>query len=538
MEIIPTSMPYQSEECNSKDVSAGDCSANTSVETSTQDHSSRHDISSDGAARVGNAINRVVIISTTDLTNGAAKPRVSHHKRRRHTLKQEKKSYTGADFIRGSPDLDSRHAWLVLASGFIVNVFTSQGSVFAIYFSSFTEAFHQSNSSTSWVGSICSSLLLACAIFTGSFVHMYGVRRVILSGGILVALGLFTSSWVNEMFYLYVTYGVLIGVGSSLCDISGFVIIGQYFEKHRPLATGILGSGSSIGTVTMPPLITVLTKTFGWRVSLRIQSAIVLVSIVLACLTFRPVRLPANYNPAIHSVSAIHQHHRSYRVLIQDKYVAVMSVGFLLLWLGINIPMTYVVKYAATKGISSTLAAWCVSSLGAFAAVGRIFVGYASEHMHAARIWVFIISVFLSGVVTILIFACNTLLHLLIVMGAFGLLVGIYIALTPLLLSDLATHADQAKTMSITNAAKAPSILIGSPLAAIIVSSSSYTTMYCMAGASMIVSALIFCIIPVMLRMDRRRSHTLPTTAQTADDNHEYKLRTRHNHNPSFASIA
>ncbi len=57
-------------------------------------------------------------------------------------------------------------------------------------------------------------------------------------------------------------------------------------------------------------------------------------------------------------------------------------------------------------------------------AVGRIFVGYASEHMHAARIWVFIVSVFLSGVVTILIFACNTLLHLLIVMGAFGLLVG------------------------------------------------------------------------------------------------------------------
>lgn len=50
------------------------------------------------------------------------------------------------------------------------------------------------------------------------------------------------------------------------------IIVGYYFEKWRPLATGIALCGSGVGTFTMAPLSKYLIQEYGWRKSLLVQS--------------------------------------------------------------------------------------------------------------------------------------------------------------------------------------------------------------------------------------------------------------------------
>ena len=43
------------------------------------------------------------------------------------------------------------------------------------------------------------------------------------------------------------------------------VIVSQYFEKKRGLATGLAGCGSGIGSMALPPLINWALSLHGWK---------------------------------------------------------------------------------------------------------------------------------------------------------------------------------------------------------------------------------------------------------------------------------
>ena len=97
-----------------------------------------------------------------------------------------------------------------------------------------------------------------------------------MCGGIIAALGLFVSSWIPSLYALFITYGVLIGLGASLCYLSALVAVGQFFKKRKSLATGIVVSGSGVGTVAFPPLVNALLASYGWRGTFRFVRVLIL----------------------------------------------------------------------------------------------------------------------------------------------------------------------------------------------------------------------------------------------------------------------
>ena len=50
------------------------------------------------------------------------------------------------------------------------------------------------------------------------------------------------------------------------------IIVGYYFEKWRPLATGFALAGSGVGTFILAPLSKSLIQSYQWRTSLQIQA--------------------------------------------------------------------------------------------------------------------------------------------------------------------------------------------------------------------------------------------------------------------------
>lgn len=86
-----------------------------------------------------------------------------------------------------------------------------------------------------------------------------------------MSVGLFLSSYAPSLLFLYISYGLLLGIGTSLCATMALIVSADYFDKHLSLATGIVASGSSFGTVVFPPTLQLIVQRYGWESSFRIM---------------------------------------------------------------------------------------------------------------------------------------------------------------------------------------------------------------------------------------------------------------------------
>lgn len=72
------------------------------------------------------------------------------------------------------------------------------------------------------------------------------------------------------MEVLYVTYGLLYGIGASLAYTPSLAILGHYFKKYLGLVNGIVTAGSSFFTMLMPYVVDYLLVKFGLDNCLRL----------------------------------------------------------------------------------------------------------------------------------------------------------------------------------------------------------------------------------------------------------------------------
>lgn len=140
---------------------------------------------------------------------------------------------------------------------------------------------------TAWIGAMAMGLNFFFGPITSALCDHFGCRVVSFAGALLSVLGLFLTSFIQEVNKMYVTYGLVWGVGSSFAFVSSIVVLGQYFDRKLALANGIATSGSGVGSLVAGPVINYLLETVGWKNSMRILSAIAL-ALWIAALLFKP----------------------------------------------------------------------------------------------------------------------------------------------------------------------------------------------------------------------------------------------------------
>ena len=81
-----------------------------------------------------------------------------------------------------------------------------------------------------------------------------GWRLTTVIGSVIAAAGFMLSAFVPSVHFLYITAGGMIGLGLGIIYLPRLDCITQYFDKRRPVVTGIAICGSGIGTFIMAPL--------------------------------------------------------------------------------------------------------------------------------------------------------------------------------------------------------------------------------------------------------------------------------------------
>ena len=99
-----------------------------------------------------------------------------------------------------------------------------------------------------------------------------GQRKIMLLGSILFGLGLFTSAFATSLRILYVTIGVMVAIGHSLCQAASMFILPHYFGKNYSLPLGIALSGASLGSLAMSSLKELIFRKFAFKTGMQVLS--------------------------------------------------------------------------------------------------------------------------------------------------------------------------------------------------------------------------------------------------------------------------
>ncbi|XP_032228205.2 monocarboxylate transporter 10 isoform X4 [Nematostella vectensis] len=178
--------------------------------------------------------------------------------------------------------------WLIVAASLIINIFLLGFMLsFGVLLPVLSSEFNESKGKTAWVGSLATGLLFSMGLPVVQLTALLTCRAISITGCVICAVSLVSSSFAKNMTVMFVSYGLLAGIGGGLIIAAIPLIIKKYFKTKLPLAIGLVASGASVGVMAMGPTLQALIDAFGWRNSLRIMSGVVLCLAVL-CLTFDP----------------------------------------------------------------------------------------------------------------------------------------------------------------------------------------------------------------------------------------------------------
>eukprot|EP00981_Chlorochromonas_danica_P001021 scaffold233_cov174-Ochromonas_danica.AAC.61 len=149
-----------------------------------------------------------------------------------HPSSSSSSSPTPTPPVSPSPP-DGGYGWVVVIAAFFVHIFVL-GNIysFGVLYAEYIDAFDSNKAVMAWVGSIGVCIMGALGAWTG---------------GALVGLGFLIASFSKEVWHLYVTEGVIAGIGYSFAFVAAVSVVGQWFSSRRGVAVG--GSVSLIPTV-------------------------------------------------------------------------------------------------------------------------------------------------------------------------------------------------------------------------------------------------------------------------------------------------
>jgi MCP family monocarboxylic acid transporter-like MFS transporter 14 len=148
--------------------------------------------------------------------------------------------------------------------------------------------FGASKATVALVGSLLSGFYLIVGPFVSALTNRYGFRLVAITGALIASTAFSLCFFATNIYQLHIFYGVFGGIGFCFIYMPSVIIVGYYFEKWRPLATGIALCGSGVGTFVMGPISKYLINTFEWRIALVIQAGMILTCAIIS-IVYRPI---------------------------------------------------------------------------------------------------------------------------------------------------------------------------------------------------------------------------------------------------------
>jgi len=248
----------------------------------------------------------------------------------------------------------------------------------------------------------------------GVLADRYGTGRVMVTGGLLYALGIVIMALGASGLAVHLGAGLLVGVavGASGFPLVLSAVARSVPEEKRNLAIALAATGGSVGQFLLLPLAQLLIEAIGWPSALLIFAALSALIVPLAyTLKGRP---DAPASGALSIGGAVNQagRHSGYLLLTGGFFVC----GFHVAFVGTHLP-----GYITSCNLAPLVGATALSIIGFFNILGGVAAGVLGSRY---RLKYLLSGIYLARAVAIALFLLGpkTEWAVFLFSGAFGLL--------------------------------------------------------------------------------------------------------------------
>src|SRR6201998_722144 len=154
--------------------------------------------------------------------------------------------------------------WGIAVAGVLLQIALGAVYAWSVFRVPLVKQFGWSISEVTLTFTISIFVLGIAAFFGGLWLNRSGPRIVALTGGFLYGAGVFLASFSDHrLWWLYLSYGVIGGMGLGFSYIVPVAVLVKWFPDRRGLITGVAVGGFGAGALITAPVATRLIQSVG-----------------------------------------------------------------------------------------------------------------------------------------------------------------------------------------------------------------------------------------------------------------------------------
>jgi MFS family permease len=287
------------------------------------------------------------------------------------------------------------YGYIVAAAAFCI-FFASFGIRFSygVFFTPMSTELGWNSATTALAFSISALMEGIFNIILGGMTDKYGPRLILTACGILMGLGYCLMPLVNSAWQFFLFYGLLIGVGMGGVFAPLITVIARWFKVRRTLMSGLVICGNSLGMLVISPLATQLIVSHGWRNTFLILGIAVIVVVVIAAQFLKRDPSSMGLLPDGRKTNSSQDEHlqvsgASFKEAFGSFQIWMVFIIFFSLGFYTVGNQIFLVPDAIHSGMSSTSAAFILSTLGGVNVLGLIAFGAIGDKIGNKRLFLF-----------------------------------------------------------------------------------------------------------------------------------------------------
>ena len=274
-----------------------------------------------------------------------------------------------------------RQAWmLILAASAILMITMGARLTTGLFLSPINTSTGLGIASISFAMAVAQLMWGASQPLFGAIADKYGPARVIVIGGLMLAVGTAATPFVNTQWGLILTMGLLSAAGAGAGSFS--ILIGATAQRlpaeRRAFASGFINAGGSFGQFVFAPLMQAIIASAGWVAAMLTMAASTLLTIPLALgmrgKKGKPAATSVGIAPAAAAAPAISLTEQL-RQAARDRSYLCLHLGFFTCGFHIAFLVTHLPGEVALCGLPAGVSANALALIGLFNIAGSLMAG-------------------------------------------------------------------------------------------------------------------------------------------------------------------
>ena len=265
---------------------------------------------------------------------------------------------------------------------------------YGVFFNPLMEAFGWPRAAISGASSTAFFITGLFGMLVGRLNDRFGPRMLMTIGAVFLGLGFSLTAHVSTLFQLYLTFGLVFGIGLSAVEIIALTTVARWFALNRGKMTGLVKVGTGAGQLTIPILASFLIAATGFQnafIIMGITAAVLLIAI--SRFLYRdpdiydagasgatrssdpaPGMSAAGIRP-IQTVQPVQTAGIDFSAALKSPKLWLLCLSYMLTTFCLMSIMIHIVPYGRDMGIPPHRAAGILATIGAISMAGRFAGG-------------------------------------------------------------------------------------------------------------------------------------------------------------------